>query len=126
MGKARLVLLGGAFLVAVAVFWPAPADRNPRRPSAGLATALPQEDVVVDGLRLRVVVVGPTEADPLLLIPGHTARIEVYERIVPLLAEVFRVHVFDFPGSGYSDKPERRYDLQFYEDIVLGYLDMRG
>jgi pimeloyl-ACP methyl ester carboxylesterase len=36
------------------------------------------------------------------------------------------VIVFDFPGSGYSEKPARRYTLEFYEDAAIGVLDALG
>jgi pimeloyl-ACP methyl ester carboxylesterase len=86
----------------------------------------------VDGLRLRHLDVGPTAADadpaalPLLIIPGHTARIEGFDELVPPLAERRRVLVVDLPGSGESDRPVRRYDLRFYEDVLVGYLDALG
>jgi 2-hydroxy-6-oxonona-2,4-dienedioate hydrolase len=111
----------------------APADPGRTRPVAVAATPLPQADLALSalgGLRVRYVDVGPTRPDaaglPLLLIPGHTSRIEEYDGLVPRLAAGRRVLVFDFPGSGYSDKPERRYDLAFYEDAAIAFLDARG
>ena len=92
----------------------------------------------VDGLRLRVADVGPDPDGaassavglgddlPLLVIPGHTARIEGLEPLVRRLAVRHRVVVADLPGSGYSQHPVRRYDLGFYEDVLLGLLDELG
>jgi pimeloyl-ACP methyl ester carboxylesterase len=60
------------------------------------------------------------------LIHGHTSRIEEYDGIVPALARRRRVIVPDLPGSGYSDKPDRRYTLEFLEDALLGLLDALG
>jgi pimeloyl-ACP methyl ester carboxylesterase len=54
---------------------------------------------------------------------GHTSRIEEYEGIIAPFAREFRVIVPDLPGSGYSDKPRRRYTLAFYEEALLGPLD---
>lgn len=86
--------------------------------------------VTIDGMRLRHLDVAPSsgEADgpPLLIIPGHTARIEGFVDLVPLLAGRRRVLVLDLPGSGESAKPERRYDLRFYEDTLVAYLDHLG
>ncbi|MCU1357499.1 MAG: putative hydrolase [Acidimicrobiales bacterium] len=87
--------------------------------------------VDVAGLRLRYLDVGPTSAAdtdalPLLVIPGHTARIEGFDEMVPRLAERHRVLVVDLPGSGESEKPERRYDLTFYEDVIVAFLDHLG
>ncbi len=74
--------------------------------------------------------VGPDGSDPgsttILLIPGHTARIDGFVDLIPALAERHRVLVADLPGSGESDKPDRRYDLRFYEDTLVALLDQRG
>lgn len=82
-------------------------------------------------MRLRYVDVGPTERDgddttPLLLVHGHTSRIEEYDDLVPHLARRHRVLVVDLPGCGYSDKPNQAYTLQLYEDTLLGFLDALG
>lgn len=96
----------------------------PTRPTAAHATPFAQRDVVVAGLRFRYIDEG--SGPPLVLIPGHTSRIEEYDAVVAILRERFRVLVFDFPGSGYSDKPLRRYDLRFYEDALLGFVGTLG
>jgi len=84
--------------------------------------------VTVDGVRLRYVDVRPAREDdlPVLLIHGHGSRLEEYEDLVPHLGRGRRVLVPDLPGSGYSDKPLRRYDLTFLEDSLLGFLDGVG
>jgi pimeloyl-ACP methyl ester carboxylesterase len=93
-------------------------------------TRFDQRDIEVDGMRLRYVDEGPTgEAggpEPLVVIPGHTARIEGFDEVLPTLAARRRVVVADLPGSGYSDKPERTYSVRFYEDVVLDLLDALG
>ena len=85
----------------------------------------------LDGMRVRYLDVGPLGADTgdeatLMVIPGHTARIEGFDEMVPLLAERHRVLVLDLPGSGESAKPERHYDLTFYEDVIVSFLDRLG
>lgn len=98
------------------------------RPRAATVTAHPQRDTVVHGLRLRFIDVRPREESdiPVLLIHGHSSRLEEYEELVPHLARRRRVLVPDLPGSGYSDKPDRRYDLALLEDSLLGFLDAVG
>jgi pimeloyl-ACP methyl ester carboxylesterase len=79
----------------------------------------------VGGLRLRYLDTGADAGDdrlPVLVIPGHTARIEGFEAFLPALGSR-RTIVVDLPGSGESDKPLRRYDLRFYEDTLLRVLD---
>jgi len=90
-----------------------------------------QRDARVLGLRVRYIDVGPTAAPAnaapaLLLIPGHTSRIEEYDGLVPVLARRHRVVVLDYPGSGYAEKPDREYSLALYEDVSTGLLDALG
>lgn len=99
------------------------------RPNHAPATRHPQRDLTVNGIRLRYIDVAPAgheEDEPLLLIHGHASRLEEYEMLVPHLASRRRVLVPDLPGSGYSDKPDRPYDLTFFEDALLGFLDSLG
>lgn len=92
---------------------------------------LPTQRAAVAGLDLRYCDLPGGEAEaadrpPLLVIPGHTARIEGFEVLAPLLAARHRVLVLDLPGSGESEKPVRRYDLRFYEDTLVAFLDHLG
>lgn len=99
------------------------------RPLLARRTPHEQYDVTVRGLRLRYVDVRPHEAVddvPLLLIHGHGSRIEGYDAILPHVAKGRRVVIPDLPGNGYSDKPDRDYDLTFLEDSLLGFLDALG
>lgn len=104
----------------------------PTRPRSVPASPYAQQDVEVLGNRIRFVDVGPvtpqpgTHADPLLVIPGHTARIEGYDALLADLTQSHRVLVLDLPGSGYSDKPDRKYTLGLYEDTILAFLDTLG
>lgn len=79
-------------------------------------------------MRLRYIDVGERDSEepPLVLLHGLASRLEEYEELVPRLATRRRVLVLDLPGNGYSDKPERAYDLRFLEDSVLGFLDALG
>lgn len=102
-----------------------PKDRPAStRPKAVRGTSFPQKDAKVGGLRVRYVDVG--EGPPLLLVHGHTSRIEEYDRLIRLLRRRFRVLAFDFPGSGYSEKPDRRYSVAFYVGTLVAFLDALG
>lgn len=118
---------------ALAVGCSAPPDAGRTRPETLPATPFPQRDATVLGLRVRYVDVGPTApgaaraaAPALLLVPGHTSRIEEYDGLVPALARRHRVVVLDYPGSGWSDKPDREYSLALYEDASVALLDRLG
>ena len=103
---------------------------HPLRPQRARATRFPQRDLEVGGLRLRYIDVpalqSSEERGVVLLIHGHSSRLEEYEELVPVFARRHRVIVPDLPGSGYSDKPDRRYTLAFLEDSLLGLLDALG
>lgn len=103
---------------------------DPAFPDPPRGGDLRHHGAVVDGLRIRTVDVGPlTQSESsrtLVLIPGHTARIDGYEALVRRLADRHRVVAFEFPGTGCSDKPVRSYTLRFYEDTLLGLLDALG
>jgi 2-hydroxy-6-oxonona-2,4-dienedioate hydrolase len=113
-------------LLSVALSCSAPADRGLARPEAVPETRFAQSDIIVGGLRVRTLDEGPRGGETVLILPGHTARIEGYDSIVPWLAEQRRVLLPDLPGKGYSDKPDRPYTFEFYEEVVIDYLDALG
>lgn len=107
------------------------ADVLRTRPEAVYATQFVQKDLMIDGglgvsepIRIRYIDEGI--GFPILLIPGHMSRIEALEPLVVGLKDSFRVLVFDFPGSGYSDKPDREYSLLFYDGVILDFLNTLG
>lgn len=103
---------------------------SPRRPHRARATPFEQQDIEVHGLRLRYLDLAPTSGHengpPILLIHGHTSRIEEYDELIPHLRREHRLLVPDLPGCGYSDKPDRSYTVKLYEDALLGFLDKLG
>lgn len=110
-------ILGAMFYVAADV-----PDPGLTRPVSVYTTPFEQKDIVIDGVRLRYIDEGVGQ--PVILIPGHMSRIEQYDTLVEVLRPDFRVFVFDFPGSGYSDKPEREYSLIYYENTLLSFLEI--
>jgi pimeloyl-ACP methyl ester carboxylesterase len=42
---------------------------------------------------------------------------------VPELSKRFTVYALDYPGHGYSDIPQARYDAAFFTKAVEGFLD---
>ncbi|MFG2299578.1 alpha/beta fold hydrolase [Actinacidiphila glaucinigra] len=79
----------------------------------------------VNGTKLHYVVGG--EGEPLFLMTGYPRTWYYYHRVMPKLAEHFRVHVVEIRGMGDSGKPESGYDKKnmaqdVYELIrSLGY-----
>jgi pimeloyl-ACP methyl ester carboxylesterase len=103
-----------------------PPDAGRTRPEAVRTSPFAQQDRTLLGLRVRLIDEGPRDGPVVVLIPGHTSRIEEYDGLVPRLSRRHRVLVLDFPGSGYAEKPDRLYTLRLYEDTVLALLDQLG
>jgi pimeloyl-ACP methyl ester carboxylesterase len=47
----------------------------------------------------------------------------LFEKVVPELSKRFPVYALDYPGHGYSDIPNARYDSAFFTEAVEGFLD---
>jgi pimeloyl-ACP methyl ester carboxylesterase len=77
--------------------------------------------VDVGGVKLRFIKTGAGPAIVLL----HTLRtqLDLFEKMIPDLSKRFTVYALDYPGHGYSDIPEARYDAAFFADAVEGFLD---
>ncbi len=96
--------------------------RKPQAPTRlRWAAKIPIESVEVGGNKLRYIKTGRGPALVLL----HTLRtqLDLFEKVVPELAEHFTVYALDYPGHGYSDIPEARYDAGFFASAVEGFLD---
>ena len=80
------------------------------------------------GLRVFVLYTGPvTREDALVLLHGFPSSSLDFHRILPRLAEGRRVVLLDFPGFGYSDKPQAYgYSLMEQADVVLMVLRALG
>ena len=78
--------------------------------------------LTVNGNRLRYVRTGQGPTVVLL----HTLRtqLDLFEKVVPGLAKHFTVYALDYPGHGYSDIPQVRYDAEFFARSVEGFLDV--
>ena len=78
--------------------------------------------LTVNGNRFRYVRTGQGPIVVLL----HTLRtqLDLFEKVVPGLAKHFTVYALDYPGHGYSDIPQARYDAEFFARSVEGFLDV--
>jgi pimeloyl-ACP methyl ester carboxylesterase len=108
---------------------PVEPGRPPIRPIRVSASRHPQWDLQldVDGpVRVRFIDVAPPgHQHVVLLIHGHSSRLEEYETLIEHLLPTCRVIVCDLPGCGYADKPDREYRLDWYERVLLALLDAR-
>jgi pimeloyl-ACP methyl ester carboxylesterase len=80
--------------------------------------------VEVDGLRIHVAEAG--EGDPVVLLHGWPQNWWEWRRLIPLLADRYRVICLDTRGSGWSDAPKGGYDKETMARDVIGVLDRLG
>ena len=66
------------------------------------------------------------DGEPLLLHPGFGCTVEIYFANTPVLAEHFRVIVFDPRGAGRSDTPAGTYTMQTYADDCVAVMQAAG
>src|SRR4029079_18257839 len=109
----------GVWLISFAVESLRPAPKTPAK--LRWAPNVPIEYVEVGGNRLRYIKSGTGPALVLL----HTLRtqLDLFEKVVPELSKHFTVYALDYPGHGYSDIPQTRYDAAFFTAAVEGFLD---
>lgn len=91
------------------------------------APDIPIGYIDVGGCRLRHIKVG--RGPTLVLLHTLRTQLDLFEKIVLQLAEHFTVYALDYPGHGYSDIPQARYDADFFAHHVerfLDALDLRG
>jgi pimeloyl-ACP methyl ester carboxylesterase len=119
---ALLVFVGigiGLWLVSFLLEAVRPAPRAPS--TLRWAPEIPIEYVEVGGNKLRYVKAGTGPVVVLL----HTLRtqLDLFEKVLPELAKDFTVYALDYPGHGYSDIPEARYDADFFAKTIEGFLE---
>ena len=85
------------------------------------APTIPIETVEVGGNRLRYIKSG--KGPTLVLLHTLRTQLDLFEKIVPELSKHFTVYALDYPGHGYSDIPDARYDAAFFAEAVEGFLD---
>jgi pimeloyl-ACP methyl ester carboxylesterase len=115
-----LAALGTAVvLVSFAIEAMRPIPATPER--LPWAPDIPIRYVTVNGIRLRYIQAG--EGPALVLLHTLRTQLDLFEKVVPELAQHFTVYAVDYPGHGYSDIPPARYDAAFFADGVEGFLD---
>ncbi|MBV1703136.1 MAG: alpha/beta fold hydrolase [Hyphomicrobiales bacterium] len=59
----------------------------------------------------------------MVLVHGLGNSLEIWDRVVPRLAQSFRVIAFDLPGFGGASRPDAAYDGPFFAAQILALLD---
>lgn len=83
---------------------------------------IPLSYVTIQGSQLRYIKAGQGPIVVLL----HTLRsqLDLFEKVVPQLAQHFTVYALDYPGHGYSDIPQAQYHAKFFTDHVEDFLEV--
>ena len=109
----------GVWLVSFVV----EALRRAPKPPAKLRWApnIAIDSVEVDGNRLRYIKTG--KGPTLVLLHTLRTQLDLFEKLVPELSKHFTLYALDYPGHGYSDIPNARYDAGFFTSAVEGFLE---
>jgi pimeloyl-ACP methyl ester carboxylesterase len=75
------------------------------------------------GIRFHVAVAGPADAEPVVLLHGWPEHWYAWRKLIPPLAERYRVYAPDLRGFGWSDAPRGEYRKAQLAADVLALLD---
>ena len=121
-------LLAAVFLalaVAVALVLVSYAVEALRRSRASTSVVgcpdLSVEYASVDGVRMRYIRTG--SGPTLVLLHTLRTQLDIFQRVIPALAERFTVYACDYPGHGWSDIPQADYTPVDFYRWTTGFLE---
>lgn len=115
-----LVLVFGPVLVSMAVEALRPAPPVPD--TLAWAPSIPIQYTTVNGCRLRYIKTG--QGPNLVLLHTLRTQLDIFQKVIPALAQRYTIYAMDFPGHGYSDIPQADYEPKLFVDTVAGFLDV--
>jgi pimeloyl-ACP methyl ester carboxylesterase len=77
-----------------------------------------------DGGRVRYIDIG--QGDPIIFLHGLGGRIEDNGPCFPCFEKHYRIIAMDALGTGFSDFPEREYDIDYLVDFTFDFADRTG
>ncbi len=112
---ALIALVGVSYFIEALRPAPKPPETLPWAP------AVPIQYRTVGGIKIRYISTG---AGPSLVLL-HTLRtqLDLFEKLIPALARSFTVYALDYPGHGYSEIPDARYDADFFVRSLEAFLE---
>lgn len=117
----RTLLLASSLLLSACV--PTYSHLPPLHPSE-LYNPLPYQHVQVDDMNLAYVDSGGD--DPIILwVHGLSSYASFWEYQLTALPG-YRHIALDLPGYGASDRPDAPYSMEWFADVVLGFMDAKG
>jgi pimeloyl-ACP methyl ester carboxylesterase len=108
----------GLWLVSFAVEAARPAPAAPN--SLPWSPNVTPRFVDIGGCKVRYINTG--RGPVLVLLHTLRTQLDLFEKVVPQLAQQFTVYALDYPGHGYSDIPGGRYDAGFFVKSVEAFL----
>jgi alpha-beta hydrolase superfamily lysophospholipase len=82
--------------------------------------------VSAGGLRTHVALAGPEDAPAILLVHGWPQNWWAWRRVIPALAQRFRVIAPDLRGHGWTQAPPAGYEREQLASDLLALLDALG
>lgn len=95
------------------------APLSPER--LGWAPDIPIAYVNVAGSKLRYIKTG--NGPTVLLLHTLRTQLDLFEKVIPELSTRFSVYALDYPGHGFSDIPDGKYDADFFVEYVEGFME---
>ncbi len=80
--------------------------------------------ITVNRMNVRYTVRGT--GDPLLLLHGFCEFLETWDLNLHPLGEYYQVYAMDLPGHGLSDKPYLDYNIAFFTDFAVSFMQVMG
>jgi pimeloyl-ACP methyl ester carboxylesterase len=94
---------------------------SPATPAAlRWAPEIPIRHADVGSVKLRFITTG--QGPTLVLLHTLRTHLDLFERMIPELSRHFTVCAVDYPGHGWSDIPEARYDSLFFAGAIEDFL----
>jgi 2-hydroxy-6-oxonona-2,4-dienedioate hydrolase len=75
------------------------------------------------GIRTRYIRAGKPGAPKLIMLHGTASTWECFSANIEAHAEHFDCYAFDLVGSGFTDKPDKDYEIGVYVDHVIAVMD---
>lgn len=91
-----------------------------------MRTPFKQGWVDAGGVRTRYVQAGPSDAPALIMIHGTGSSWECFCATLESHAEHFNCFALDLVGSGFSDKPDKPYEIPVYVEHIRDFMDAVG
>ena len=77
----------------------------------------------VDVARLKIRYIRAGRGPNIVLLHTLRTQLDLFQKVIPRLAERFTVYALDYPGHGFSDIPKAPYDADYFVHSVEGFLD---